>query len=86
MPRLSYFYGIAIYMYYGDHFPPHIHARYAESEAQIAIATGEYVAGSLPPRASRLVEEWRRLHLDELVEAWVTVHDERTPGTIEPLP
>jgi hypothetical protein len=49
MPRLSYCYGIAIYVYYGDHFPPHIHARYADSEAQIAIATGEYVAGSLLP-------------------------------------
>jgi Domain of unknown function (DUF4160) len=26
MPRISQFYGIAIYMYYRDHAPPHVHA------------------------------------------------------------
>ena len=28
MPRISEFYGIAIYMYYQDHGPPHVHAIY----------------------------------------------------------
>lgn len=28
MPSLSTFYGIIIYMYKDDHYPPHIHARY----------------------------------------------------------
>jgi len=27
-PRISEFYGIVIEMYYGDHPPPHFHARY----------------------------------------------------------
>ena len=26
VPRISAFYGIAIYMYYPDHAPPHFHA------------------------------------------------------------
>jgi hypothetical protein len=26
MPRISYFYGIAIFMYHNDHAPPHFHA------------------------------------------------------------
>jgi hypothetical protein len=28
MPQISRFYGIVIYMYWGDHFPPHFHAHY----------------------------------------------------------
>ena len=28
MPRVSEFYGIAIYPYYSDHNPPHFHAVY----------------------------------------------------------
>ena len=34
VPRLSYFYGIAIYLYYEDHDPPHVHARYGEHQAR----------------------------------------------------
>lgn len=37
MPELSRFYGIIIYMYLGDHMPPHFHAKYSEYEAQILI-------------------------------------------------
>ena len=44
MPQISQFYGIAIYMYFEDHAPPHIHARYAGAEAVIAIADGGAVA------------------------------------------
>lgn len=30
MPQLSRFYGIIIYLYFEDHNPPHIHAKYGE--------------------------------------------------------
>jgi hypothetical protein len=40
VPRISEFYGIVIGMYFGDHPPPHFHARYSGEEAVIAIATG----------------------------------------------
>jgi len=33
MPCVSEFFGIAIYMYFNDHSPPHFHAEYGESEA-----------------------------------------------------
>ena len=46
---------------------------------------GEAVAGKLPRRASRLVEEWRRQHVDELAPAWNRVQRNELPGTIEPL-
>jgi hypothetical protein len=51
MPRISYFYGIAVSMYSSDHPPPHFHARYGEYEAKIDIGTGEPQAGELPVRA-----------------------------------
>ena len=61
MPRLSQFYGIAIYMYYRDHAPPHFHAIYGEHEATFRIATGTVLAGRLPRRARRWSRiGWRR--------------------------
>ena len=70
MPRISAFYGILIYMYFRDHAPPHFHAIYGEHEAVVNIATGGITAGALPRRAAGLVEQWRALHPDELMENW----------------
>ena len=86
MPRISSFYGLVVYMYWGDHSPPHFHAEYGEQQALIVIADGRVYAGSLPPRALRLVREWRRLHLEELQRAWELASRHEDPGTIEPLP
>jgi len=70
MPRLSQFYGIAIYMYYRDHAPPHFHAIYGADEATFEIASGTMMAGKLPRRARILVQDWLALHRDELREDW----------------
>lgn len=70
VPRISTFYGIAIYMDYRDHAPPHFHAIYAESEAVVAIETAEVLEGRLPRRARSLVSEWTAAHRDELRRAW----------------
>jgi hypothetical protein len=86
VPRLSFFYGIAIYLYYEDHPPPHIHARYGEHQAKVAIATGEVFEGTLPRRARRLVAEWVSEHADELTASWEKATQGEEPGTIEPLP
>ena len=74
MPRISLFYGIVIEMYFGDHPPPHFHARYGGHAAKVEIASGEIIAGALPARAMRLVREWVELHRDE------------KPLVIDPLP
>jgi Domain of unknown function (DUF4160) len=58
VPKLSEFFGIAIYMYWGDHGPPHFHARYGGEKASIAIEDSSVVAGGLSPRALGLVVEW----------------------------
>ena len=70
MPCLSRFYGIAIYMYYRDHAPPHFHAIYGEDEAVFQIASGKKIAGYLSKRAMKLVEEWLNAHQTELQQDW----------------
>jgi len=53
LPRISEFYGIAIYLYYQDHGPPHFHAIYGEHEATISA---RLLQGKLPKRLWRLCE------------------------------
>ena len=66
MPTISWFYGIAIRMYFVDHPPPHFQAVYGEHEANVSIATGEVIAGDLPGTAARLVKQWTLAHQAEL--------------------
>jgi Domain of unknown function (DUF4160) len=66
VPRISEFYGIVIEMYFADHPPPHVHARYSGEEATTVTATGNVLAGSLPTRALRLVREWLVEHRAEM--------------------
>ena len=85
MPRISEFYGIAVYIYYRDHNPPHFHAIYGSSEAVIDIRTGAILEGKLPRRAGKLVSEWRDLHRDELLADWVLAELQQPLLPIEPL-
>jgi hypothetical protein len=85
MPEISRFYGIVIRLYYADHEPPHVHARYQRSEVQIQIE-GLETEGTIPSRALRLVEEWIGLHRAELLVAWERAQRGEEPGRIEPLP
>ena len=86
MPRISAFYGIVIVMYFGDHPPPHFHARYGDDQAQIVIETGEVMRGWLPPRALRLVQEWAGLRRQELVADWERAERQEPLISIDPLP
>ena len=56
IPRISFFLGIAIYMYYKEHSPSHFHAEYANFEVTIEIESG-VVSGRFPRRALNLVLE-----------------------------
>jgi hypothetical protein len=86
MPRISFFYGIVIAMYFDDHPPPHFHARYGEHEAQVAIETGKILHGGLPRRAQVLVREWCELHRRELEADWELARSEQPLVNIDPLP
>ena len=86
MPRISAFYGIAIYMYVGrEHPPPHFHAIYGDFRAQVAL-DGTILAGSLPRRASALVAEWATLHTGELAANWQRALAREPVANIDPLP
>jgi Domain of unknown function (DUF4160) len=70
MPTISWFYGIAIRMYFLDHPPPHFEAVYGEHEANVSIETGEVIEGRLPQTAARLVKQWTLAHQTELRTNW----------------
>jgi len=85
MPRISGFYGIAIYMYYRDHLPPHFHAIYGDDEAEIDIGSGVVLIGHLPRRAQLLVDEWARIHRDDLKQNWDLARQGKPLNPIDPL-
>jgi hypothetical protein len=85
MPEISRFYGIVIQMYFGDHPPPHFHARYGGQTAKIDIDALAVIEGKLPARALGLVIEWAVLHQNELRNAFQLAASMQPPGKIEPL-
>ena len=88
MPVISMFYGIIVSMYFIDdrrHKRPHIHAKYQDEEAVIAIPEGDLLEGSLPPGKMRLVLAWIEIHRDELVADWQLTAGGQNPFKIEPL-
>jgi hypothetical protein len=87
MPRISFFYGITVWMYWneGAHARPHFHARYAGQAVSVDFA-GVVIAGSLPPRALVLVADWTALHHDELFANWERARREEPLEPIDPLP
>jgi len=85
MPRVSEFFGIVIALYYNDHAPPHFHAKYGGSEAEIAIETLELIEGSLPRRVLALVLEWAVLHREELRANWNAARRGEPLSRISPL-
>lgn len=70
MPTISMFYGIIISMFFEikeKHHLPHIHVRYQNHRASIAIEDGALFAGELPFRQLRMVQVWVDLHREELL-------------------
>jgi hypothetical protein len=88
VPRISAFYGIAVYMYWDDddHPLPHFHARYAGQWASIAIAGPRVLVGELPRRAREMVLEWARLHEAELLANWERARGDDRLVRVAPLP
>jgi Domain of unknown function (DUF4160) len=86
VPRLSYFYGITIKMYWDEdhHSLAHFHAYFAEHEASLDL-TGEIIVGDLPKRQLHLVQTWAKLHIDELSTNWKLAASEMPLNPIAPL-
>jgi hypothetical protein len=86
MPRISYFHGIIISMFWdeGHHGRPHFHAYYGEHEASVDFA-GEIIVGALPRRQLRLVQAWTELHADDLAADWELAVNRKPLNPISPL-
>jgi hypothetical protein len=85
MPVVSRFFGIAIAFYWEDHLPPHFHAKYGGDEVMMDIRTGEVLRGSLSRRALVLVEEWRKIHVAQLLDNWERARQRQPLVYISPL-
>ncbi len=86
MPIISMFYGIIIKMYFDDHYPPHFHAVYQDTEAVFSL-DGNEIRGKLPRPQTNMVKAWCAIHHDELVANWkIASHQEAGQVyKIEPL-
>jgi len=88
VPVISMFYGIIVSIYFLDnrrHSRPHIHIRYQDEEAVVAIPDGEVLEGNLPQAKMKLLQAWMVIHRDELVADWQLAAQGQQPYKIEPL-
>lgn len=88
MPVISMFYGIIVSLYFQDdrrHHRPHIHVKYQNDEAVIAIPEGELLEGSLQQGKMKMVVAWIEIHRDELMADWQLAVSGQQPFKIEPL-
>ena len=63
---------LVVSMRYRDtdhHHKPHVHARYNEDEASVAV-DGELLSGELPERQMRILTGALALHEEETYAAW----------------
>jgi hypothetical protein len=75
--------GVRITIYPDDHPPPHFHAKIAEHEALISIASGDVLEGSLPRPKMTLVMNWYMAHRDEIAYLWRQVESMRSIRRID---
>lgn len=85
MPEISRFLGISIYMYLNDHNPPHIHIKYNEYRARIAIKELNIIDGFLPKKVFKTVVKWAIKHKVELEINWDTLRETGEFTKIDPL-
>jgi len=84
MPIISRFFGILIYIYWREHEPAHFHAKYGGDDIIVEIETGK-VTGKISKRALSMIQEWRNIHKEELMNDWELAKQKKLLTKIEPL-
>jgi len=88
MAILSMFYGVIVSMYFFDqrrHHLPHIHVKYQDEEAVLAISDGELLEGNLRANKMKLVQAWMELRKEELLADWDLASQGQNVFPIDPL-
>jgi len=85
VPDISRFFGIVIFMYYNDHEPPHVHARYGDAEIRVDLRSCEVLSGQIPTRAQQRVVDWIELNRSSLLDSWMLAGARKPLPRIEPL-
>jgi len=88
MPVISMSYGIVVLMYYFDnqkHHTPHIHVKYQEDEAVLAIPEGNLLEGKIRSSKLKLVQAWIEIHQDELMANWQLAVEGQQVFKVDPL-
>jgi hypothetical protein len=88
MAILCMFYGIIVSMYYFDqrrHHLPHIHVKYQDEEAVLAISDGALLEGNLRANKMKLVQAWIELRKEELLADWELASQGQNVFPIDPL-
>jgi len=85
MPSIAEFLGMVVYMYWNEHAPPHFHVRFGDMWAEIEIHTGLLKKGALPRKKLKKIEEWRKLHIEELLINWEIVQKNGSPHKVPTL-
>lgn len=76
MPSIARFGGVVVMIYFGDHPPPHVHARVGRpstkgaAEARFSIDSGELIDGALPAQQASEVTRWCQRNRAGLLTDW----------------
>lgn len=83
MPNIVSYLGLAFYIYFNDHNPPHVHIHYGEFKLVIAIEGAELMEGYLPKRQRKLAQAVISKYKEEFQEKWELAQTGHQPGKIE---
>ncbi len=85
MSLIDSFNGIKIYVYYGDHMPPHIHVFYNEYHSVFAIESGMSLGGSIPGRQKKAIRIWLNQYGKQILEIFYRLnpeqHEKKNPNS-----
>ncbi len=84
-PRWAVAAGFGLYFYFDEaHQRPHVAVQRGGEGATLDLATGDVLAGSLPPRALRRARKLLAEHRDEALQAFTDpVINQRLPRKLE---
>ena len=83
-PRWAPVAGYGLYFYAAErHRRPHVDVRRGGEHATVDVVTGDLLAGELPPRVLRAVQESLAEHREAALAAFQATREHRFPGTLE---